>query len=167
MIPMQRTVNRSLTMRGRLIALATLFAFVVGNVGWPVATGSVAGGSCCKVSGLATCCCGDKPGTKNCGCSKGIFVAQKSPAASAPAKKLPSCCQKRLEAAEKAAVVMNCACGESSTPGFVVSTQPKLTVLAVSVAELTVTGDLVPTAVIVFAGSKLAPETPPPRSSVS
>ena len=151
-----------MTLRARLTAYGALFVFVAGNVGWPVTMGSVAGGKCCKVSGLTTCCCGDKPGAKNCGCQHGAAVAQQ-----APQKKLPSCCQKRLEAAQKAAVVVNCACGESSTPGFVVVTQPKIAVVVVSVAELAPAGDLAAMPAAIFAQAGLAPETPPPRTSVS
>src|SRR5580765_1672118 len=155
----------SLISRERLTACVTLIAFAAGNIGWPVTTGSVAGGKCCKVSGLATCCCGDKPGAKNCGCSQGAAVARNAPESREPVKKLPSCCQQRLEAAQETAVVANCACGESSAPGFVVLAQPKIMAAGVCVARFTVTACLAPTASDVVPHSNLTPETPPPRPS--
>ncbi len=158
---MRRWVRLRLTLRNRFTVIVALLIFLAGNIGWPVTIGSAAGGKCCKVAGLAKCCCGDKPGAKNCGCNKGTAVARQT-----PAKKLPSCCQKRLDAAQKAALVVNCACGESSTPGFVISTQPKITAVAVNVAELTLTGDLIPAPASSLPQANLAPETPPPRSSV-
>jgi hypothetical protein len=149
------------TLHSRPIAIFTLLAFLAGNIGWPVTTGTVAGGKCCKVSGLAICCCGDQPGAKNCGCNKGAAVALQE-----PAKLLPSCCQKKLPAAQKAAAVVNCACGESSTPGFVLSTQPKLSTIFVSVTQLTRNGQVVAMATCSLPEANMAPETPPPRLSV-
>ncbi len=162
MFSMRRWVRLRPALHNRFTAIVTLLIFLAGNIAWPVTTGNAAGGKCCQVSGLAKCCCGDKPGAKNCGCSKGAEIAQHE-----PLKKLPSCCQKKRDAAEKGAIIVNCACGESSTPGMVISTQPKITAIAVSVAELTLTGDLVPAPACDLPRANLAPETPPPRSSVS
>jgi hypothetical protein len=158
---MHRPIHRLPICRGRLTALAALIAFVVANVGCPLTTGSVAGGSCCKVSGLATCCCGDKPGAKNCGCNHALVTQP------ATAKIPASCCQKRLVADEKAPVVVNCACGDSSSPAFLVLTQPRLAIVAVTVTELTMTGILAPVHLVAVPDATSAPETPPPRSSVA
>jgi hypothetical protein len=162
MFRMRRWVRLPPTRHNRFTAIVTLLIFLAGNIAWPVSIGSVAGGKCCQVSGLAKCCCGDKPGARNCGCGNGAELARR-----APEKKMPSCCQKRLAAAEKTAIVMNCACGESSTPGFIMSTQPKIAAIAVSVAELTLTGDIVAAPQFSLPRANRAPETPPPRSSVS
>jgi hypothetical protein len=159
---MRRCVKLRPTLRHRFTAIVTLLIFLAGNIGWTVTTGNAAGGKSCKVAGLAKCCCGDKPGAKSCGCNKGAAVANIE-----PANKLPSCCQKRLDAAQKAAVVVNCACGESSAPGFVISSQPKITVVSVNVTELTLTGDLLLASELSLPQANRAPETPPPRPSVA
>jgi hypothetical protein len=149
-------------LHNRCTAIVTLLMFLAGNIGWPVTTGTLAGGKCCKVAGMATCCCGDQSSTKSCGCNKGVAVAVEK-----PANPLPSCCQQRLAAKKQAAVVVNCACGESSVPGFVVSTQPKITAIVVQATQLTLAGNLVPNPAFLLPDVDLTPETPPPRQSVS
>jgi hypothetical protein len=149
-------------LRNRATAIVTLLMFLAGNIGWPVTTATVAGGKCCKVSGLATCCCGEQPGAKNCGCNKSALVVLEE-----PAKKLPSCCQQKLAAQKQTPVVVNCSCGESSDPGFVVSTQPKITAIVVQALALTITGNSVPSPALRLPEANLTPDTPPPRPSVS
>jgi hypothetical protein len=177
----------------RSVVLLALLAFVVGNVGWPLPPADRSGGQCRVFAGRAVCCCSDKALVGNCGCAnsplkKGTVPvgranmsrenqlserasplfqrAAKASRSVAPAStaKLPSCCQKRAQAAKKTAgVVVNCACGDSPAPGFLVSSLPKF----YSASRVTVGIDpaarlsILPAAL--FAELSFAPELPPPR----
>lgn len=148
------------------LVLTVLVSFAVGNVGWPLSTGT---GKCRSVAGKSMCCCGDKAKAGNCGCCKKPAVAQRSDSTqnSAPAK-LASCCQKKKQKSESSRdLALKCACGDSPVPGFLVSSQPKLQTLALRMPELVQTAFVSsPTTRAVPQGS-LSPDTPPPRPSVA
>ena len=155
---MRLPVPRFLRGYRRSAVLFALVAFLVGNVGWPLPRADRSGGGCRVFAGRPACCCSDKALIGNCGCGKA-----KAPALTSTAK-LPSCCQKRAQAAKRAAgVVVNCACGDSQPPGFVVSSLPKL----YSASHITIGIEpaarlsILPAAL--FAELSFAPELPPPR----
>ncbi|MBI3863177.1 MAG: hypothetical protein HY290_14900 [Planctomycetia bacterium] len=143
--------------------MAVLLSFAAGNIGWSLPIATATSGGCCRVSGLATCCCGDNPGARSCGCKKQTLVVQREARA-----KLPSCCQRRLDEKKKSAPpAVSCACGESSIPGFVLSTQPKMTSVAASVPVLSPTADVAAIPAVALPAGNHSPETPPPRACVS
>jgi len=136
---------------------------MVGNVGWPLPLPGRAGGKCRTFAGKAVCCCSDKSLVGSCGCGKGAKPAS----ASAP-QKPGSCCQKKLETEKKSrAVAVNCACGEPSNPGFVVSSQPKIHVVSAVVVEMAAATRLPISAAGPLPERSLSPETPPPRPSAT
>jgi len=143
--------------------LGVLAVFALGNVGWPLPLPGRTGGKCRSFAGNTVCCCSDKSLVGSCGCGKGA-----KPASAATHEKLGSCCQKKLQAAKKShAVAVNCACGEPSNPGFVVSSQPKIHVVPAIVVELAVATRLPISAAGPLPERSLSPETPPPRPSAT
>ncbi|MBS0260353.1 MAG: hypothetical protein JSS02_00240 [Planctomycetes bacterium] len=147
--------------RQRIVALVSLLLFTMGNIGWPVTLVSATGGTCCQVSGRAVCCCGQKPGTRNCGCGQALAQSTRK----APQKNLPPCCQKRMAEAAPIGVSARCACGDGSDPVLVLATQPKLPAATVQFVHLQVHSRLNQTPPQRITEPVRTPETPPPRTS--
>ncbi len=158
--------TRRFCLARRSMALFVLVTFAAGNIGWPIPAGS---GKCRSVAGKSMCCCGDRSKVGNCGCCKNRETACRSDAApDSASSKLPSCCQKKKQkAAAPRELAVKCACGDSPLPGFLMSSQPKLQSVPPQVAELVQTAFLAAPASNGAPQGNLAPETPPPRPSVS
>jgi hypothetical protein len=146
------------TLRRRFTAIATLFVFVVGNIGWPVVPQKPAKAATSTHARLAegkTCCCGHKGDDCSCGCCKRP-LATRSPGKA-------GCCQKKKTSTTLA---FNCPCGGSESAGFVVSSQPKLAARAVAAPQLVETFAVSPTSSLRVPEGNLCPDTPPPRPSL-
>ena len=142
----------------RCVATLALVTFTLGNVGWPLEFGKVgAGTGRCAMTGEARCCCGLEKKKSTCGCFKAPMLAKSS-----------SCCQKKRPAAEKSVVpVFACDCGDSSFPGFIVSSQPRLAAASIEMPELIETAAVWLWAPNTRLNGNYPPDTPPPRPSVS
>ena len=158
--------KRRLRIARHSIALTVLVTFAIGNVGWPLPAGA---GKCSAVAGKSMCCCGDKAAVGKCGCCKTPVVAQRAdPARHSAPTKLASCCQKKKQTSEKSQdLAIKCACDDSSVPGFLISSQPKLQTLPPQVPELVKTAYVSSPTTRALPGGSLAPDTPPPRPSVA
>lgn len=152
-----------LTFSRRCVASVALVTFTLGNVGWPLDFGKTAGGQgCCAATGRARCCCGLEKAKSRCGCFKSGSL--KRPVLA----KTGSCCEKKRAAAEKSSgPLLNCGCDESSFPGFIVSSQPKLTSASIEMPELVETFAVSLMAPRARPNGAFPPETPPPRPSLS
>lgn len=144
----------------RLTAIAALVSFTIGNVGWPQAfdkPGAKVGGCrLVKLGAKAGCCCGPQKQKSSCGCCR-----------RAVAVKVASCCQKIRPAAEKlSGPALTCDCADSSFPGFIVSSQPKLGTASPQLTQLSRAFAESPAYSIAVPERTLAPETPPPRPAV-
>jgi hypothetical protein len=146
-------------------------SFTLGNIGLPLPALKSGHGGCRTVAGKSLCCCGEKLGAGSCGCCKKPAAAERpaaaTVAATAAVKKLPSCCQKRLEKQAARQLAFSCTCGDSSFPGMIISSQPKLQVAAPAVLRSTLCALLPASADVSLTPASLSPETPPPRASVA
>jgi hypothetical protein len=151
----------------RCLTALVLVSFTVGNIGLPLPALKAGKGQCRTIAGKSLCCCGEKVGAAACGCCKKPAVATGTVALKEPAKKIASCCQKRLEKMAARQLAFSCSCGDSSFPGMIISSQPKLPVASPAVPQLALSS-LAPVAVnVTVPQGNLSPETPPPRASVA
>ena len=148
-----RRYNAGSAVSRRCLAGMLLVTFTLANVGWPLNAGS--GHGRCAMTGEARCCCGLDRQKSTCGCFKKPVR-----------EKTASCCQKKRAAEKSVLPVLNCACGDSSSGGFIVSSQPRLVAATVEPPELTLTSAVSAAAPLVQPNCALPPETPPPRPSV-
>ena len=140
------------------MASVALVTFTLGNVGWPLDFGKAAGSQgCCASTGRARCCCGLEKEKSQCGCFKRPVLA-----------KTGSCCEKKRAAAERSSgPLLSCGCDESSLPGFIVSSQPKLALASIEMPELIETFAVLLMYPLARPNGAFPPETPPPRPSLS
>jgi hypothetical protein len=164
MIGWSSRTRRAELMR-RAIALAALFSFAIGNVGWPrlPEAGSDQAGprGCCgrlvKVAGPGGCCCGANAQKASCRCCQRPAVA-----------KTGGCCQKKQADRGKSPLpALTCHCGDSPVADYVISSQPRLPSTGVSMPQLLEAFAMSPISPLGSPQGALPPETPPPRASVS
>jgi hypothetical protein len=143
----------------RCVAVAALVSFTIGNIGWSQSAEKPGERGCCgklvKLSSGGSCCCGKSKQRASCGCGKSLLETK-------PA----SCCQKKKAASDKNLIAVSaCSCGDQSFPGFIVSSQPKLTTATVEMPRLVEAFAVAMIDSPTAPQGALSPETPPPRMS--
>jgi len=142
-------------------------SFTVGNIGLPLPAQTAGKGQCRTIAGKSLCCCGEKVGAAACGCCNKPAVAANAVALKEPVQKIASCCQKRLEKMAARQLAFSCTCGDSSFPGMIISSQPKLPVASTTVPGLALSSLVQTAGDVTMPQGNLSPETPPPRTSVA
>jgi hypothetical protein len=138
-----------------------LVSFTIGNIGWSQPAEPAGERGCCgklvKLSTGGGCCCGTSKQKASCGCGKSLIEAK-------PA----SCCQKKMAVSDKLLIAVSaCSCGDQSLPGFIVSSQPKLTTATAEMPRLVAAFAVAVIDSPAAPQGALSPETPPPRTSVA